>query len=266
MIVIKFQHIRTIQHDVGNGITNPKLAITDENVLVIIKTFNGPEGQLVLFNELFCYRLAILLGLPMPPSGVCLVDKNTEVYNNCINDDQYGYGFYSTYLHKSTVLVETIISLITNKEVFYRIVLFDHIIFNSDRNPGNLLVQYYKNNVSLMVIDHSHVFINQAVWDDNCLNRAIDEKDYYSTRVLEDNSILYGMFFRHLTITEECFEGIKEEMKNIVTEESLRSIVSDIPKEWLPPDRNIEALIRYILYRVEHIDDITITILNYLRR
>lgn len=266
MIDIKIEHIKTVQHNINNGVTAPKFALTDDNISVVVKTFNGPEGQLVLFNELFCYRLAILIGLPMPASGVCLIDKGTVIHDNCISQDQYGYGFYSTYLHKSTVLVETIIPLITNKEEFYKIVLFDHIIFNSDRNPGNLLVQFYKKNVSLMVIDHSHVFINQAVWDANCLNRAIDEKDYYSTRVLDDNSFLYGMFFRNLPISEDAFNNTKEAIRDSVNEQAMRNIVADIPYEWRPLTKDIDALIRYILYRIEHIDDIIITIMNYLRK
>ena len=264
MIVIKIEHIKTVQYDMKNGVTSPKFALTDDNTPVVLKTFNGPEGQLVLFNELFCYRLAILIGLPMPVSGVCLIDEDTVVYNDCVSREQFGYGFYSTYLHKSTVLLETIIPLITNKEVFYKILLFDHVIFNSDRNPGNLLVQYYKKKVSLMVIDHSHVFINQAVWDAYCLKRAIDEKDYYSTKVLDDNSFLYGMFFRNLPLTEKNFSKVKEELRNTVNEHRLRSIVDEIPIEWRPSTRDINALIRYVLYRIEHIDDIITTILNYL--
>lgn len=85
--------------------------------------------------------------------------------------------------------------MMQNKEDFIKILLFDHLIFNTDRNPGNLLVQYYKKNITLQVIDHSHVFINQAIWDANCLHRAMEEKDYFSTRILEDNNYLYDMFF-----------------------------------------------------------------------
>ena len=117
-----------------------------------------------------------------------------------------------------------------------------------------------------MVIDHSHVFINQAVWDANCLNRAIDEKDYYSTRVLDDNSFLYGMFFRNLPISEDAFNNTKEAIRDSVNEQAMRNIVADIPYEWRPLTKDIDALIRYILYRIEHIDDIIITIMNYLRK
>lgn len=51
MAAIRLEHIRTVQHNMGNGITELKLAMTDDNIPVIIKTLNGPEGSLVLFNE-----------------------------------------------------------------------------------------------------------------------------------------------------------------------------------------------------------------------
>lgn len=264
MIVIRFEHIKTVQHNIENGITEPKLAITDDNTSVIVKTINGPEGNRVLFNEYYCYRMAILLEIPMPESGICLIDNTTEILNECVNDNQYGYGFYSTYINKAVPLVETIISKIKNRDDFYKIVLFDHIIFNPDRNAGNLLVQYYKKNILLKVIDHSHVFVNQAIWDANCLEMAMKEKDYFSTRVLEENKYLYNMFFHKMKPSNNDFSVIKESICTKLSEELLRSIILDMPKEWIPSDKDVDTLIRYILYRIEHIDDICITILNYL--
>lgn len=266
MIAIRYEHIRTVQHNIGNGVTEPKFATTDDNTPVIVKTFNGPEGSLVLFNEYFCYRLAILLNIPMPISGVCLIDKNTEIFNDCVNENQLGLGFYSTYLNKSVTLVNPIIKLMKNKEDFFKVLLFDHIIFNTDRNPGNLLVQYYKNDISLKVIDHSHVFINQAIWDANCLTRAINDRDYFSTRILEDNSYLYSMFFHNMSVTNEVLKKNALIFHDIVTESNLRNILLDIPQEWLPSQRDLDALVKYILYRVNHIEDICTTIINFLKK
>ena len=266
MFAIRFEHIKTVQHNIGNGITEPKFGTTDDNTLVVIKTFNGPEGTLVLFNEYFCYRLAILLDIPMPISGICRIDSDTTIYNENVTSHEYGYGFYSTYLCKAVTLVDTIIPLMRNKEIFYKIILFDHIIFNADRNPGNLLVQYYKSNVTLQVIDHSHVFVNEAIWDSYCLNRAMEEKDYVSTRILEANSFLYSMFYRNMSITEKNLNDLKVTFQNKITDEVLRKILVDIPKEWLPKDKDIDALISYILYRINHIDDIITTIINYLKK
>ena len=153
-----------------------------------------------------------------------------------------------------------------NKEVFYKILLFDHIIFNADRNPGNLLVQSYKQNISLQVIDHSHVLINQAIWEAHCLNRATKEKDYFSTRILEDNAFLYSMFYRNMSIDENNLNEIKVIYQDKITEKTLRNILTDVPKEWLPSEKDTKALINYILYRVNHLDDIIATILKYLKK
>lgn len=266
VIAIRFDHIRIVQGNIGNGITEPKLAMTDDNTPVIVKTFNGPEGPLVLFNEYICYRLAILLDIPMPASGICLIDHNTTIYNNCMSSEQFGYGFYSTYLNKSVTLVDTIIPMLKNKEDFFKILLFDHMIFNTDRNSGNLLVQYYKNNISLQVIDHSHVFINQAIWDAGCLKRGIADKDYFSTQILDANNYLYSMFFHNMYVTEKCFEELNAEFRNKITEKVIRNILLDVPEEWMPISRDIDALIEYILYRVEHLNDICATIMNYLKK
>lgn len=64
----------------------------------------------------------------MPISGICKIDSNTIIYNEHVTSHEYGYGFYSTYLNKAVTLVDTIIPLIRNKEIFYSIILFDHII------------------------------------------------------------------------------------------------------------------------------------------
>lgn len=266
MKIIDIKHVKNVQYTIPNGITMPKFGALDDDTLAVIKTFNGPEGNLVLFNELYCYRLASLLGLPMPPSGICLIDNNTDVFADCVEEGQQGYGFFSQYLHKSVVLVSDIIPKISNIEILFKIILFDHVIFNKDRNPGNLLVQYYKENVSLKVIDHSHVFVNQALWDANCLRRCIRENDINSTDVLASNSFLYEMFYLHLTVTDERFDTPKQLFKKEINELVLRSILGDIPETWLPPKEDIEALIEYILYRVSRLDDICKMIIKYINR
>ena len=85
------------------GITEPKYAILDDRFQVVVKLSRGPEGNLVLFNEYVCYRLAILIDIPMPYSGICVMDENTEVLDPDIaSDNNYGYAFYSTFMPKTT--------------------------------------------------------------------------------------------------------------------------------------------------------------------
>ena len=92
------------------GATEPKFAILDNGTQVIVKLLNGPEGNLVLFNEYICYRLAILLDIPMPHSGICIFDHKTEIQDNSIaSSANFGRAFYSEFMPKTTKLMGTII-------------------------------------------------------------------------------------------------------------------------------------------------------------
>lgn len=266
MFIIEYKHIKIVQKDIGTGTTNPKFAVLDNDEQVIIKLYNGIQGNLVLFNEYICYRLARLLKINMPISGICYVDNSTELLNNDVKEENFGYGFYSTYLGKAAIIFETIIPLIENKEEFFTMLLFDHVIFNTDRNWGNLLVQYYKNKILLNIIDHTHVFINQSIWDSQCLERGIEENDYISTQILEENQYLYDMFFRNLGYNKEKVKQLVLYFKEIITYDKLNQIIQEVPSSWLPTNKDVNTLIKYILYRIEHLDDIRTMIENYLKK
>ncbi len=245
------------------GATEPKFAILDNGTQVVVKLLNGPEGNLVLFNEYICYRLAILLDIPMPHSGICIFDSDTEIQDNTIADNKnYGKAFYSEFMPKTTKLLGTIINQMRNKEDFVKILLFDHVIFNTDRNPGNLLVSFYKKNITLKVIDHTHVFVNQAIWDCNCLRRAINENDLLSDRILRSNSYLYDMFFHSLSISKELLENESLVFKNKINRDIINGFIMEMPDEWKPMQNDLDALVDYILYRVDNLDIIISTILT----
>lgn len=248
------------------GITEPKYAVLDDGTQAVVKLSHGPEGNLVLFNEYVCYRLAILLDIPMPQCGICVMDEKTEVFDPDIaSSDNYGYAFYSTYMPKTTKLLASVIRLMKNKECFIKILLFDHIIFNKDRNEGNLLVGFYKDNILLNAIDHSHVFINGAIWDSGCLKTAMKENDLLSIEVLKNNERLYGMFFRNLSITKAALEQESVNFKNRITYDVIKKFVEECPQEWRPMKENEDVLVEYIMYRINHFDVIISTILNYIK-
>ena len=83
------------------------MCILDDDRWAVVKTFNNVQGNLALVNEYICYRLAEILNLPMPASGICICDSNTADTNGLINANNLGYGFYSTYLKKNTCLLYT---------------------------------------------------------------------------------------------------------------------------------------------------------------
>lgn len=260
-----YPKVSIIQSLMGNGITEPKLATLEDKTSVVLKEFNGNEGNLIIFNEYVCYRLALLVDLPMPKSGFCILDDSIKDEGNLISPKNYGYCFYSTFISKSTPLKSGIISLITNRELFSRLLIFDHIIYNSDRNPGNLLVQFYKNNIQLYIIDHSHVFKNQAIWDSQCLENGIRENDYFDKEILIRNTTIYDMFFKNTKLIKAMLESEKSIFQNKFTYDTIMSIINDCPQEIKPPQKDIDSLVKYLLYRVDNLDEIISMIIAYLK-
>lgn len=259
--------ISQLCYSMNLGSTEPKFAILEDGTQVVTKLYNGPEGNLVLFNEYICYRMAILLDIPMPRSGICILDASSEIQDGKLaNEHNYGRAFFSEYMPKVTKLLPSIIGKMRNKEDFVKIILFDHIIFNTDRNPGNLLVRFCKDDVSLKVIDHTHVFINQTFWDANCLKRAMEENDLLDTKVLQYNAYLYEMFFHNFSITKEMLEKESLVFKSKISRDIILEFISIIPEEWKPNQKDLDELVKYILYRVDNLDVIISTILTYNSR
>lgn len=257
--------IQQLCYTIGLGSTEPKFAILSDGSQAVVKLINGPQGNLILFNEYLCYRLALLLDIPMPTSGICVMNNQTEIQDTSVDTSNYGKAFYSIYMPKTTKLLSNIINRISNKEDFIKILLFDHIIFNNDRNAGNLLVKFLKNDITLQVIDHTHVFINQAIWDSNCLERAMASNDLFSTRILEENSYLYDMFFQNINVTKENLTEKSLLFKKRLNYDTISNIIASIPKEWMPSSKDIASLTKYIMYRVDNIDVIISTILKYIK-
>lgn len=267
VIFINEPKISQLCYNMNLGSTDPKFAILEDGTQVVTKLYNGPEGNLVLFNEYLCYRLAILLDIPMPRSGICILDSSSEIQDEELaTSHNFGKAFFSEYMPKVTKLLPTIISKMRNKEDFVKILLFDHVIFNTDRNPGNLLVRFCKDDISLKVIDHTHVFINQTFWDSSCLKRAMEENDLLDTKVLEYNSYLYEMFFRNFSVTKEMLEKESSVFKSKINRDTIIELIDIIPEEWQPKQKDIAELINYILYRVDNLDVIISTILTYNNR
>ena len=267
VIFINEPRISQLCYNMNLGSTEPKFAILEDGTQVVTKLYNGPEGNLVLFNEYLCYRLAILLDIPMPRSGICILDGSSEIQDEELaSTHNYGKAFFSEYMPKVTKLLPSIIGKMRNKEDFVKILLFDHIIFNTDRNPGNLLVRFCKDDVSLKVIDHTHVFINQTFWDANCLKRAMEENDLLDTKVLEYNSYLYEMFFHNFSITKEMLEKESLVFKNKISRDIMVELIGFVPDEWKPKQKDLDELVNYILYRVDNLDVIISTILTYNNR
>ena len=128
-----------------------------------------------------------------------------------------------------------------------------------------LLVRFYKDDVSLKVIDHTHVFINGAIWDSNCLKTAMKENDLLSTEVLECNERLYNMFFRNISVTKEALQQASTEFKDKISCDVIKRFIEECPQEWRPTKESEDLLVEYLMYRINHFDVIISTIMNYIK-
>lgn len=259
-------HVDKIEHLMGNGYTNPMLASLsrgNEKFYAVIKTKDNKEGILTLVNELICYKMAYALNILMPESGIAYIDENTEVPEGLIETGDLGCCFYSKFLEKTAILNESIIDLTKNKDAYEDIILFDHMVYNKDRNRGNLLISTGKGDKLLYTIDHTHVFKNEAIWDRYCFKQGIEGNDYLDRDILDSNEFLYSLFFRNKNITKQNLLSTAEKYPIVITKEVLTNIIDNIPSDWDVPVRDLEALKEYLLYRVGHINDICEMITEY---
>lgn len=266
---MKLPYVYRINGVVGNGSTEPMRADLDDEdqTHVIIKTKNNPQGALAIVNELIAYELAVAVDLPIPVSGVALIDPTgMQKESNLITAEDFGSCFYSTEICNAVILNESVVAMIENRDAFEKILLFDHLIYNKDRNLGNALMTTAKGPKVLYAIDHTHAFKNQTIWDAVCLHQGIDADDFLDEDILDGNEEVYSMFKSGGNITLESLRESSIVFKNAITSELIDETYDKIPSDWSVPNEDLLALKEYLLYRLGHIDDMCEMISNWMRR
>lgn len=262
-------HIDELKFPMGNGCTKPILAVGG-NEQYVVKTFNNNEGNKTLINELICYLIALQLDIKMPQSGICLIDSNTNIGRNVrdmpeFTDQCYGLGFYSKYIENNMVISSTkMLKMAKNyKEIIPQIMLFDHLVYNKDRNKGNLLITANKDSRELILIDHTHTFNLQCIWNSHDLKQKILGKDYNDTFVMEYNEYLYSKFKEACNIDLYELQLQVSHFKGKLSENFFKGIIDKVPKEWESDKNELIALSEYLIYRFENIDRYISTITTY---
>lgn len=260
-------HVKCVIGRIGNGCTEPLIAILEDDTHVIIKTFNNVQGNLSLVNEYVCYNIAKELNLTIPDAGLCIVDEYTSDDNNLLEQEMYGVGFYSTRVDRTTVISSPkMISLAENVGEMMMMILFDHLIYNKDRNQGNLLLSFSKSKKLLHVIDHTHVFNLQCIWDKSQLQRCIDEKDFEDEDILVNNQYLYQMIYESISIQFEELIKLADNINEKLSKELFENVISKVPDEWCMNKDDLNKLVDYLVYRLDHIYDYCKLICNFKGR
>ena len=261
-------HVDKLEKRIGNGCTEPLLGVLtsgNKELYAVLKTKNNIQGVLSVVNEWVAYNIAVELEMLMPVSGVAIIDSDTDVAG-LIDDKDFGSCFYSAYIEKASILNETIMEFVSNKNVHEKIILFDHLVYNRDRynkngNRGNLLISALRGDRRLYAIDHTHVFKNETIWDRYCLRQGMRDNDYLDKEIIKANG--YELFFQSKNITRQSLKKEAELFKEVVTKELLKRIIRSIPADWKVDARDLEALQEYLLYRVAYLDEMCEMIANY---
>lgn len=138
-----------------------------------------------------------------------------------------------------------------------KILIFDLLIGNFDRNKGNLMVDSVTK--KLIMIDHTHIFDIGAIWDEYQLPRSIKEKfDISKLHQFNYNNIIGSIrfdkdFYNELNI-------FINKVKNININ-YIKNVIDRIPVDWEVTIKEKELLVKYIYERFNRIDEI-LDILN----
>ncbi len=262
-------HIDELKYPLGNGSTRPIMAVSN-NDYYVVKTLNNVEGNKVLVNELVCYSIAKQLNLSIPDSGVCMIDKNTVVDENINDMDEftnecYGLGFYSKYIERNTIISSSKMLKLANnyKSIIPQIMLFDHIIYNKDRNKGNLIMTTNKAYKEIFLIDHSHTFNLECIWDSGGLKQKILDKDYNDTYIMEGNAYLYSKFKDAMEISIYEMQPYVSFFKSKLNNNFFINIMNKIPLEWEKNKNELLSLAEYLTYRLDNIEKYISIIVSY---
>lgn len=222
-------HVDQIIREMENGCTKPYLAKLSDGeriIYAVIKLKDNDQGVLTLINELISYYLAKELDVLIPLSGIAVIDEYTDFGAFKVNSSSFGNCFFSEYIDKSTIINNKIMRYVSNTDSYEKILLFDHLIYNKDRNKGNLLIYFGKGDKLLYIIDHTHVFKNQTIWDQNCLRQGMIENDFKDLEILNENR--YEFFFTSKKITYESLLGQAKIFKERINETLLNEIFKKI--------------------------------------
>lgn len=239
-----------------NGVTKPYI-INCSGEEYVVKFTQNPEGDRALINEFVCAHIADLLDLPLTKPSLIKVndefiqDYGDELKQHVTKNIEPGLHFGTKKIQKVfPINTPQILSRANNKDIIPAIILFDHIICNKDRdsNGGNLIFDYTNNKI--IVIDHTHAFDIGPLWNDHQLKLRIGEK----ITPLEMSGYVYHKLVPYVN-GHNPFSTILDKLDSI-TFDTLTEIMNNIPQSWNISEDEKEMLKRYLMDRIERVDEI----------
>lgn len=253
-------HIDRLLYPIGNGVTDPIIGDSNETNYVI-KTYNNPQGNRVLVNELLCYLIAKELEMPIPDAKIGMIDKSTIIESNVketgkFDENCYGPCFCSHYLKNALNISSYSMLTLCNEyeRIICKIMLFDHLIYNKDRNRGNLLIQSSNKTRKIFIIDHSHTFNLESIWSAVSLEQKMNDEDFKDEYIMRNNGYLYEKFKKSCKIDVLLLRETVEFFKRKLSYEFFDKIIEEIPELWENNKSELNGVSKYLKYRLKNID------------
>ncbi len=239
---------------ISNTSATPIICKASDGEHYYVKFFEGVEGPRELVNEFIGYKLAKLLKLPIPPAVLMRIPSESYAYigENMIQIQPNHFAFGSKEITKAVSLInEDFFVQCENKQDLLPIILFDHIIANSDReyNTGNMLFRFQDK--VIYIIDHGRIFDVGALWDAVSCKQRKDE--IVELKDFSENS-LYGKIIRSIKV-EDYVRDCRERFSKIEYQD-IKKIFDEIPSTWNCSDEERKSGAEYLWNRFVQYNDI----------
>lgn len=243
-----------IKNKLGNGCTIPYVVWCSDNNSYVVKFPGNPEGKKTLVNEFIASRLCEYLKLPIMEYK--LINVKTKDYKDYMKDDiefVSGTAFGTVYDDNALpILNSKMISKTYNSYDAVKILIFDLLIGNFDRNNGNLMIDSVTK--KLIMIDHTHIFELETLWDKYQLPRVINN-EFCISRL---NQFNYSNIIATFKYDKTFFDELKLFIKRVKNIDRIyvEHIMKDIPYDWNVTADEKQLLIEFIISRFSRVDEI----------
>jgi hypothetical protein len=210
--------------------TKPISAVTDDGT-AIVKYIGNPQGLEALICELVGTELANCIGLQTPDFAVADI-PNLELPGHPLLQVASGPAFFSRWEEAVSLSPKSgLLQKLRRSEDLAKLVVLDTWTRNKDRfseegvegygivNFDNVLLRRDKRKVELLVIDHTHAFIETTL-DDELGQAWIDEQKVYG---------LFQQFEPFLTrkSIDDALTAV-----NKIDLEVIEGICEEVPRAW----------------------------------
>lgn len=262
------------------GSTRPLLVICSDSKRYILKGINDytSTGK-VLFNEVVGNRFANLINLETPRMAIGELSQtviaNSPIPNLKDCNFRGGKCFLSEYKEGTSLpIFPPTLKYISNIEIVPKLILFDAILMNSDRdsNSGNWFRLKHEN--KLIAIDHSNIFRLAQIWDETSLKHdmqhpplIIDEikngQDYHL--LLHEYQKRRQQKNQHANLHNHPFSAVERSIKKLSSRDLEQCFVG-IPPEWGVTAEEIGIAKDFLCFQISHVSDIILELEKYLIR